>query len=552
MLIHNGNLQMLYCKVSLYNRELLLEKFDSVEVEYSEEELLLASFYKWEHGLFSFLDGEFAFALYDAQKKIYFCARDPLGVKALYFTKIEEEYKFSSNIEDLLKLQNIQKKPNLRSMKTMLYQRTVDYTDTMYEGIYRLPPGHLMTIKDGEEHMERYWYPEKIKVNYSITEEEATKKLKELFSQAVDKMVSDLKKTAFEVSGGVDSSSVVSLLSQKSDTLIIDSYSMDFQDLKCDEGEYVDSILEQYSLNHQKVPVGKLDYYKKYSLENLYAISPNWPITLTFAMLLPMLEQMKKDGKKVVVTGQGGDHLFTGTPFVLYDLFRRFKFITLYRELKLYTKPWERIKTYIIAPMLGEKGTRFVKKILRKTKIKESFLDKTSEIKDLSEVVGVKNPAHKNALDMVTMAAQSTVMDGNLFHCTEEHFDIEYRHPFFDKKLVEFALSLPPEMKYKNKTIKWILRKAMDGILPDKIRDRKDKAEFSELITQQIDAIDLDSLLNDPYIVKLGLVEQSLIDKHRKEYENKTVKYIVFLWTIINVEYWYRYNFEKESLLKSM
>lgn len=72
----------------------------------------------------------------------------------------------------------------------------------------------------------------------------------------------------------------------------------------------------------------------------------------------------------------------------------------------------------------------------------------------------------------------------------------------------------------------------MDGILPDKIRDRKDKAEFSELITQQIDAIDLDSLLNDPYIVKLGLVEQSLIDKHRKEYENKTVKYIVFLWTI--------------------
>lgn len=76
----------------------------------------------------------------------------------------------------------------------------------------------------------------------------------------------------------------------------------------------------------------------------------------------------------------------------------------------------------------------------------------------------------------------------------------------------------------------------MDGILPDKIRDRKDKAEFSEVITQQIDAIDLDSLLNDPYIVKLGLIEQSLIDKHRKEYEEKTGRYIIFLWTIINVE----------------
>ena len=106
-------------------------------------------------------------------------------------------------------------------------------------------------------------------------------------------------------------------------------------------------------------------------------------------------------------------------------------------------------------------------------------------------------------------------MDGNLFHCAEEHFGIEYRHPYFDLELVEFALSLPPEMKYKQRTIKWILRKAMNGILPDKIRDRKDKAEFSEVITQQIDAINLGVLLDEPYIVQLGLLEQSLIDQYR-------------------------------------
>jgi len=67
----------------------------------------------------------------------------------------------------------------------MLYERTVDYTDTMYEGIYRIPPGHFMTIKDDKVHMERYWYPEKIKVDYRISEEEAAEKLKELFAKAV-------------------------------------------------------------------------------------------------------------------------------------------------------------------------------------------------------------------------------------------------------------------------------------------------------------------------------------------------------------------------------
>ncbi|MDM5263036.1 asparagine synthase-related protein [Sulfurovum sp. XTW-4] len=540
-------LDIIFSKTSLYNTIDLKNKLDIEDANLSGNVILCYAYEEWGNDLLSHLGGDFSFVLYDSENKYYFCARDPLGVKSLYFTKTEDGYKFSSNIDELLNLPHMQKKPNLKSMRTMLYQRTVDYTDTMYEGIYRLPPGHILTIKDGKEYLERYWYPEKIKINYEITKDEATKKFIKFFSHAIEKRVSNLDKTAFEVSGGLDSSSVVSVLSQSITPYKIDSYSMDFKGLECDEGKYVDSILEKYHLHHQKISTSKLDYKKIYSLNNLYKISPNWPITLTFAMSLPMLEKMKTDGKRIVITGQGGDHLFTGTPYILYDLFRRFKFFTLYRELKFYPKPWSVIKAYIIKPLLGERVIDVIKVLLGKNET-NPFLKEGSEIEDLSQVVGMKNPAYQNDLDMITSAFYSTVMDGNLFHAAENHFGIEYRHPYFDLELVEFALSLPPEMKYKQRTIKWILRKAMDGILPDKIRDRKDKAEFSEPIRQQIDAIDLGALLDDPYIVKLGLIEQSLIDKYRQEYEDKTIKYIVILWTIINMEYWYRYNFEKGSL----
>jgi asparagine synthase (glutamine-hydrolysing) len=540
-----SNLKVIFDSTQLFNTQSLQNQF---ALETLGDELLCQAYEKWGNLLPSHLDGDFAFVIYDSVNKHYFCARDPLGVKALYFTKTQTGYQFSSNIDELLNLPHVQKMPNLKSMRTMLYNGAVDYTDTMYEGIYRLPPGHFMTIKNGKENIERYWYPEKIKIDYTITEDDAAQKFAELFFKAVKKRVPHLKETAFEVSGGLDSSSVVSLLGQTIDPTKIDSYSMDFQGLKCDEEVYVDSILETYPLHHQKISAGALDYRQNYSLDHLYALSPNWPITLTFAMSLPMLEKMKQDGKKIILTGQGGDHLFTGTPYLLYDLLRRFKLFTLYRELKSYTRPWGMIKAYIIRPLLGERVTGFIKTLLRK-KETDPFLAEVREIKDLSEIVGITDPAYKNELDVITSAGYTTIMDGNLFHCAEDHFDIEYRHPYFDRELVEFALSLPPEMKYRQRTIKWILRKSMDGILPDKIRDRKDKAEFSELITQQIDAIDIGALLDDPYIVKLGLIEQSLIDKYRKEYKDKTIKYIVILWTIINMEYWYRYNFEEASLV---
>jgi asparagine synthase (glutamine-hydrolysing) len=133
-------------------------------------------------------------------------------------------------------------------------------------------------------------------------------------------------------------------------------------------------------------------------------------------------------------------------------------------------------------------------------------------------------------------------MDSNIFHCAEKYFGIEYRHPFFNVELVEFALSLPPEMKYSSRMIKQILRKAMKNVLPEEIKCRKDKAEFSEVLKQQIEAIDIDRLLKQPNIVKLGIITKEDISYRVERYRSGEQKFVSYLWMLINVEYWYVIN----------
>ncbi len=508
---------------------------------YLADHILLEMYLKYGKRIPKILKGNFSFVIYDKKSDIYFCARDPLGIKALYYAKNNDKYYFSPDVSDLFKLAAVDKKPNLKSMRTMLECQAVDHSETMYEGIYRLPPGCTLTINKGRESIERYWYPEKIETNYSISEEEASQRLKTIFEKTVERETGSLEETAFELSGGLDSSSVVSILAKKEDPSSVSSYSLGFKDVDCDESDYVDAVLHDYPLRHTTIPVSELDYKKKYSLEYLYTLSPDWPITITFAMSIPMVEKMREDGKKIVLTGQGGDHLFAGTPYMMSDLFRRGRFIALYRELKHYKRPLRVWRDYALRPVLNPKFVEILRRLLGK-KPAERTREQLCSKMDADFVSDISNPAKKFDLDMITTALYTTLMDGNLFHCMEKHFDIEYRHPFFDRELVEFVLSLPPEFKYRQRKIKWIWRKAMEGILPDKVRERGDKAEFSEVLMRQIDAVDLDVLLGDPCIVKLGLIERSVLDTYIESYRERSKKHTVALWTAINVEYWYGYN----------
>lgn len=531
-------MEFTYSNLSLYNREELLNKL-KLDIQCSNQELLVKAYQTWGENCLNEINGDFAFAFYNNTTDELFAARDPLGIKALYYTVMEGEYCFSENIDELFQLSGIEKKPNIKSIYTLLNQRAVDYEETMYHGISRIPPGHYLRIIDGKVTLVRYWYPEKIPVDYTISLENAAIKFNQLFEEAIISRVGEDEETAYELSGGLDSSSIVSVLKAKYPEKMIDTYSMSFNGFRCDEYQYVRAMESKYNFHTMQIDSKEIDYKHRYDFKFNYLISPHWPITTTFTMLFHMAEKMSNDEKKIIITGQGGDHLLGGHCYVLSDLLGRLEFGKALSELThtLYS-PSGFLRCGIL-PLLTQKQKELIKKIFSFFYKRKSIVE-SENITDLFSIRDISSALRRSTLNPLISAAQSTMMDGNVLHAIENTCNIEFRHPFFDKKLVEFVLSLPPEYRYSHGKGKILLRRAMKEILPEKIRLRNDKAEFSEVLVQQLHEIDINKLLQKSNLASLDLIEQRKIDAMIYSFENKNYSELGFLWIIVNLEYWYR------------
>ncbi len=430
----------------------------------------------------------------------------------------------------MFKLSKIEKKVNVKSMRTLLHNTEIEYEDTMYEDIFRVPPGHYLKIEKNKVTLVRYWSPENIKTNYAITLEEASVKFRDLFEKAIIARAGSDTKTTYELSGGLDSSSIVSLLKNKYPEKKIDTYSMSFDGLKCDESEYIQDVEKKYSFHTTNMASESIDYVSKFDFKFNYKMNPHWPITTTFTMMFPMLEQMHKDEKQIIITGQGGEHLLTGHCTVLGELLKRGEFKKITKELMSKSYSLKYMIGCALLPLVGHK----IKNILKK--------EKNTRIKlaDLFQIDSINSVLKKSSINALVSPSQSTMMDSNALHVLESVYNVEFRHPFYDKELVEFVLSLPPEYLYSQGWTKTLLRYSMEDILPDKIRSRKDKADFFEVIIQQLKAIDFKAVLKKSNLVALGLIEQKEIDTLLQHFNDGNNRDLLHLWTVLNIEYWYQ------------
>ena len=529
------------------NRDELIEKLEIDEKEFdviTDIDLILWSYLKWGEDCPKYLIGDFAFAIWDTSLQKLFCVRDPMGIKQFYYHQCSEYLIFASEIVPIFTYDGIPKSPNIPAIKNFLSQMALPYQDTFFQDIYRLSPAHSLTVSNTEVLTHRYWFPENIKIDHSLSMEDAVKKFNELFNLSVSSKLRSAYPVGAHISGGLDSSSVAATACALEGKDAITAFSVHYGALQCDESKYSNALIDDLGIRSEIIRGDRLDYEKAYSVDHYYELESDWSGAGLFLEETAIMEKAQKLGIRVMLTGQGGDHLLTGNEFMLADYLKGFRFIKLYKELRYYGFSKGMIKKYAILPLLSENVEKIFRVLFRKQKKlpqSDDMVGQTSYFLD-SEGKNYKPNASAQYFDLGVIAGMGTAFWLSCYHLNGR-YDIEYRHPFFDRRLIEFTLMLPPDMKMKQGVIKVLLRNAMGNRLPEIIRTRNDKAEFYEIGKIQFDALKIKN--QDIFkIFEYDIKSREEIKNELESFNNGTIMHPMFFWNIILIEKWLQYNFK--------
>jgi asparagine synthase (glutamine-hydrolysing) len=323
--IDNGELVIVF-NGEIYNYLELRKELESTHTfsTQTDTEVILAAYKKWGIDCVHHFFGMFAFALWDEKQEQLIIARDRLGVKPLYYAETAQGLVFASEIRAVLSTGWIERRIHSNALADYLRYQTVHAPQTVIEGVHMLMPGHRMIISSKGVQTERWWdlVDSRVKLDGSESKESVHKHIHELLSSSVElRMRADVPFGAF-LSGGIDSSIVVGLMSRTS-SHPVNTFSITFQEQAYDESPYSELIAKRFNTRHTAIQLSA-EHFLKMVPEALMAMdhpSGDGPNTYVVS------KATRDAGVKMALSGLGGDEVFAG-----YDVFRRMK--------ALETKQW--------------------------------------------------------------------------------------------------------------------------------------------------------------------------------------------------------------------
>ncbi len=470
--------------------------------EISDSYFILKAYQKWGEKCPEELLGDFAFAIWDKDKEQLFCARDHMGVKPFYYYLSDEAFFFASEIKAISLFQEIPKKLNEFKLALFLTIILSDKINTFYEGIVKLAPAHYLSVDEDLFKSINYW---ELDPDYQIkmdSDEEYFELFIDIFSEAIKCRMRSAFPVGFELSGGLDSSSIVCMARKlvnknNSDIKKIKTYSYVFDEFPTvDERFYINKVLDGRGIEHcfcygdNITPLDQIDEILSFQEQPFY--TPNMPI------LWKERQKMNEDNIRVLLTGDGGDELMHIGNIFLQELAFTFQWKKLFEEIFAFSKNkgynlHNLFLIYFIFPFIPETIRNFFSR-----KKKDMFAENGTIIlnQDLINRIGGKEylrnlkRERKKRMNNTKKYHYFTL---NLDHYvlemhdkTSAAFSMEQRYPYFDKRLVEFSYSLPSEMKFKEGWNRFVQRFAMNGILPPEIQLRTTKGNFNPIYEQYL------------------------------------------------------------------
>ena len=470
----------------LYNfRELKNELSEITFKTNSDTEVILAAYAKWGENCLKHFNGMFAFAIYDQSNQELFIARDRLGIKPLYYSQINEQLIFSSEIRALLASGMIPKKMDLNSLEDYLLYQTVHAPATIIENVKMLMPGHFMKINNGSVIVKCWWKPVIKKNDHEVDYSTVCKDVRQLLRDAVERrLVADVPFGAF-LSGGIDSSVILGLMSEVASSPV-NTFSVTFDDSEFSESIYANQIAKKFKTIHHEIKLKPEDFLNELpnALDAMDHPSGDGPNTFVVA------KATKMAGITMALSGLGGDELFCG-----YDIFKRSLELQNKKWLNSVPRPIRKVAGNFIrkksSDVAGEKKAAILelKKINFESfypisrqvllnqqfkKIQNSKFKIQNFVFDIVSVIEKEFSDDNYLMSRVSIAEISTYMQNVLLRDTDQMSmasALEVRVPFLDYKLVEYVLNLPDDMKFPI-TPKKLLVDAVSDLLPSEIVNR--------------------------------------------------------------------------------
>ena len=515
------------------------------------------------------LVGDYALAIWQPGTRRLFAARSPVGMRPFLWTRQDDFFAFASEPSTLIRGLGLPKRLNEGAIGEHLAARFVTDTETLWDGIYRLPPGHALCVDDGRVRS-WCWNAGPFADHMDLSESEHVEQFRALFDQALIATTRSERPVAAQLSGGLDSSAVVCRVDQLVRDgrigAMVEAVSARYPGEICDEGEWIAEVEAQCGIRSTMVEGAPFDAMKAatWCAQTLHLpLRPN-----TAGTVESVCRHLNDRGLRVALTGEGGDDWLAGSRAHWPDLFRRGRWGGLASEAGAAGAGWGRPVRATRAILAGAVGPLLSRS--RRERLLRPHLDFSQDTPpwlsadwarriDLADrwADAPRPPAlgsfsQTQRYRVYSLARRHINMD-NVFSYAASR-GIEFRHPFHDLRLTRFLIGAAGDMLRRGDSKKYLLREAMRDVLPERIRQRTDKANISAPIIDAVTERLEKRPFRDMHGVRNGWVDAAVLEQIQAEHlvwrgaggGAPPMSAYAAVWNMVATDMWLEYAFENE------
>jgi asparagine synthase (glutamine-hydrolysing) len=511
----------------IYNYRELKSELQAAGYEFqttSDTEVILKLFQRDGEESFRQLEGMFALALWDAAREILFLARDPFGIKPLYYYYDSSCFIFASELKALLQYAKLDRELNLEALDSYFGSLALPEPHSIFRKVRKLPAGHFLKVQNGKVRLQSYWQP--LLGTFAQRDDQQNTSfhiLAKRFRQELQRTVSLSMRSDVPVgvllSGGVDSSTITALAAGESGKRL-HTFSAAFAENEFDESAYSELVAKHFGTRHHRILVTKTQATRIAEklvglIDEPFADSSSIP---TYAVC-----QLASEHVKTVLSGEGADELLGGYPWHTGSPSRQVfdERVLAEHPARVVFKSSERSQLY------SQDWTRSLKKLRLKTK--------------------AQNPDNLSALNAALLDDLKIYLPSDILFKSDRVsmiHSLEVRVPFLNHEFAQWAMSLPEKMKVNGSIKKVLLKRSMARVLPKTVIERGKKGFSIPMDVWLWEKGAWRELIYDTIFSQRtrerGQLEIKVLEKLQHEHERLERLHGYKLWTVFVFEMWQR------------